>query len=66
MGRYFPRRALFDQRYQYGLGQTTANYDVTPDGKGFVMVKDQASSSRLNIVLKWFDELRRLAPVGQR
>jgi Tol biopolymer transport system component len=59
-------RVLFDQRYQYGLGQTTANYDVTPDGKGFVMVKDQASSSRLNIVLKWFDELRRLAPVGQR
>ena len=34
-------RALFDQRYEYGLGQTTANYDVTPDGKVFVMVKDQ-------------------------
>ena len=56
-------RVLFDQRYQYGLGQTTANYDVSPDGKVFVMVKDQSSSSRLNIVLNWFDELRRLAPV---
>ena len=49
----------------YGLGQTTANYDVSPDGKVFVMVKDQSSSSRLNIVLNWFDELRRLAPVGR-
>ena len=55
-------RVLFDQRYQYGLGQTTANYDVSPDGQSFVMVKDQSSAGRWNIVLNWFDELRRLAP----
>jgi hypothetical protein len=56
-------RVLFAQRYLYGLGQTTANYDVSADGQAFLMVKDQSSSSRLNIVLNWFDELRRLAPV---
>ena len=56
-------REVFAQRYLYGLGQTTANYDVSVDGQAFLMVKDQSSSSRLNIVLNWFDELRRLAPV---
>ncbi len=56
-------RVLFAQRYLYGLGQTTANYDVSADGQAFLMVKDQSSSSRLNIVLNWFDELRRLAPM---
>jgi hypothetical protein len=36
-------RVLFDQQYQYGLGQTTANYDVTPDDQAFIMVKDQSA-----------------------
>jgi Tol biopolymer transport system component len=53
---------LFDQRYEFGLGQTTANYDVTPDGQRFVMVKGEAGSNRLNVVLNAFDELRRVAP----
>jgi len=27
------------------------------------MVKDESGSGRLNIVLNWFEELKRLAPV---
>jgi hypothetical protein len=38
------------------------NYDVSPDGQRFVMVKDESGSGRLNVVLNWFDELTRLAP----
>jgi hypothetical protein len=34
-------------------------------GKRFVMVKDESGSGRLNIVLNWFDELKRLAPTGK-
>ena len=38
-------------------------YDVAPDGR-FLMVKDPKESShlRINVVLNWFDELKRLVP----
>lgn len=45
--------------------RATANYDVSPDGQRFVMVKGEPGSSRLNIVLNWFDELKRLVPAGR-
>jgi hypothetical protein len=55
-------RVLFEQRYAFGSAQTIPNYDVSPDGQTFVMVKDDSSSDRLNIVLNWFEELKHLAP----
>jgi len=55
-------RLLFEQRYAYGVGITIANYDVTPDGQNFVMVKDEVTGGRLNVVFDWFTELSRLAP----
>jgi Tol biopolymer transport system component len=60
-----PPRLLFEQRYAYGNTVSMANYDVSPDGQRFLMVKDDSSSGRLNIVLDWFDELKRLAPPGR-
>ena len=42
--------------------QTIPNYDVSPDGQRFVMVKDDSASGRLNIVLNWTEELKRLVP----
>jgi serine/threonine-protein kinase len=44
-----------------------ANYDVTPDGRRFVMVKTAGRTStveELRVVLNWFEELRRLEPPG--
>jgi eukaryotic-like serine/threonine-protein kinase len=42
------------------------NYDVSPDGKRFVVIKDAlqttAGASRLVIVQNWLDELKRLVP----
>lgn len=38
------------------------NYDVFPDGQRFVVLKSKADSTRvttLNVVLNWFEELRR-------
>jgi hypothetical protein len=46
-------RLLFEQRYAFGTAQTIANYDVSPDGQRFVMVKDDSNSGRLNVVLNW-------------
>ena len=56
-------RVLFEQRYAFGSAQTVANYDVSPDGQRFVMIRDDSSAGHFNLVLNWFDELRRLAPV---
>ena len=45
------------------LGRT---YDVSPDGKRFLMIKDAstqpASPRQLVVVLNWFEELKRLVP----
>ena len=57
---------LFEHRYAFGSAQTVANYDVSPDGQRFLMVKDDSASGKINIVVDWFEELGRLAPVGQR
>jgi serine/threonine protein kinase len=54
-------RQLFDQRYVF-QNISLANYDVSPDGQRFVMVKDEAGSGRLNVVLNWTEELKRLVP----
>jgi hypothetical protein len=39
---------------------------VSPDGQRFVMAKDDSASGRLNVVLDWHDELKRLAPAVGR
>jgi dipeptidyl aminopeptidase/acylaminoacyl peptidase len=52
---------LFEQRYVF-QNVSLANYDVSPDGQRFVMVKDDAGSGRLNVVLNWTEELKRLVP----
>jgi serine/threonine-protein kinase len=57
-----PARQLFDQRYVF-QNISAANYDVSPDGQRFVMIKDEAGSGRLNVVLNWTQELKRLVPV---
>ena len=57
-------RLLFEQRYAFGAGITIANYDVTRDGQRFVMVKDEAGSGRLSVVLNWFSDLSRFTPVA--
>jgi Tol biopolymer transport system component len=59
-------RVLFEQRYAFGAAQTIPNYDVTHDGQRFVMIKDESSAGRLNVVLNWLDELKRLAPLPTR
>jgi eukaryotic-like serine/threonine-protein kinase len=59
-------RVLFEQRYAYGAGITMANYDVTLDGQRFIMVKDESGAARLNVILNWLSELRRVAPATGR
>jgi len=45
------------------------NFDVSPDGQRFLMMKTSRQSvsgqTVLVVVENWFEELRRLAPVGE-
>jgi Tol biopolymer transport system component len=52
-----------------GLYQPTptfdANYDVAPDGRRFLMIKpggEEQAPTQVNVVLNWFEELKRLVP----
>ena len=58
-----PPRALFSQSAALVSGRV--NYDVSPDGQRFVLVGlgDSEQPAQINIVLNWFDELKRLVPV---
>jgi serine/threonine-protein kinase len=62
---------LWKDHYSHGMssscgppGATSSNYDVTADGKRFLMIKDDdqdnAMSKQIVVVLGWADELRRI------
>jgi len=60
-------RLLFEAGYEgTGPGFDGANYDVSPDGQRFVMVQaskvQQEAVTQINVVLNWFEELKRLVP----
>jgi serine/threonine-protein kinase len=44
-------------------GPTSSNYDVSPNGERFLMIKDSETDSvatQVNVILNWSDELKRL------
>ncbi|MEE8462630.1 MAG: protein kinase [Acidobacteriota bacterium] len=54
-------KLLFEGRY--GSGQARRQYDVTPDGQRFLMIKESEQQvTQINVVLNWFEELKRLVP----
>jgi Tol biopolymer transport system component len=57
--RVVDRRRLFDDTGYRGLGAT---FDVSPDGRRFVMVEPADQRAELVVALNWLDELERLMP----
>jgi len=55
-------KVLFTGPYVRTAGRI--NYDVSPDGQRFVMLEpgEEESSSQMNVVMNWFDELKRRVP----
>lgn len=37
-------------------------YDISPDGQRFLMIKTDEAPAHINVVLNWFEELKRLVP----
>jgi serine/threonine-protein kinase len=62
---------LLEARYYTGAGEYfVRQYDVSPDGQRFLMLKeggtDGSAPPTLYVVQNWIQELRRLAPVAPR
>ncbi|MEE8161935.1 MAG: hypothetical protein V3T61_09890, partial [Acidobacteriota bacterium] len=55
---------LFTGRYRTTV--TGVNYDISPDGQRFLMIKaaeeEEGQQAQINVVLNWFEELKRLVP----
>ena len=62
-----PPPLLFEGQYYHESGVDTANYDVTPDGQRFLMIQlgEPEAATQINVVLNWFEELKRLVPTDQ-
>ena len=61
-------RVLFEGNYEFSLVDTGRNYDISTDGKRFLMIKpaneQQPAAPTIHLVINWFEELRRRVPVG--
>ncbi len=57
-------RQLFEGPYRRTPTESTAHYDVSADGQRFLMIKEeqQEAGTQINVVLNWFEELKRLVP----
>lgn len=62
-------RVLFQGNYLQSPVRVS-NYDVSADGQRFVMIKPsepaESSPTQINVVLNWFEELKRLVPAGTK
>ncbi len=57
-------RLLFEGQYLSSPSTNPRCYDLAPDGKRFVMIRGEGESrpNELQVVLNWFDEVKRLVP----
>ncbi|MGH9315367.1 MAG: hypothetical protein ACRD1S_19460 [Vicinamibacterales bacterium] len=56
----------------FGNSTAARNYDIMPDGRQFVVItpastpadSNRSPTEQINVVLNWFEELKRLVPVN--
>ncbi len=58
---------LFEGSYERSrFGGITPYYDIVDNGQRFLMIKqEQREQAHINVVLNWFEELKRLVPTDQ-
>jgi dipeptidyl aminopeptidase/acylaminoacyl peptidase len=63
-----PPKPLFEDRYARQGGGFYSNYDVSKDGREFLMLEpeQEIADAQLNVILNWFEELKRRVPAGAR
>jgi hypothetical protein len=58
-------KVLFQGPYQT-LTASIPNYDVSADGQRFLMLEPTEQAAQINVVLNWFEELKRKVPPGTK
>jgi Tol biopolymer transport system component/tRNA A-37 threonylcarbamoyl transferase component Bud32 len=61
-------KMLFEGSYDQRGGGNGPNFDISPDGQRFLMIKtagQPSASGQINVVLNWFEELKAKVPVGK-
>ena len=59
-------RLLFEGRYSLDTAAGHPRYGTSPNGQQFLMLKPAGGEKgQINVVLNWFEELKRLVPVGR-
>ena len=54
---------MFEGSQLYADLMARSSYDIFPDGQRFLMIKAVGGSTgQINVVLNWFEELKRLVP----
>jgi hypothetical protein len=46
-------------------GPLGRHYDVSRDGRRFLVLADASADRQIGVVLNWFEELKRLVPAGR-
>jgi eukaryotic-like serine/threonine-protein kinase len=62
-------RMLFEGQYAPSTTLSSRNYDVSPDGQRFLMVKtveQEQTTAQINVVVNWFEELKQKVPTGKK
>ena len=62
-------RLVFEGHYETGLFSFHPNYDVSPDGQRFLMIKaseQESAATQINVVVNWSEELKRLVPTQKK
>jgi hypothetical protein len=60
-------KVLFEKPF-LGGNQYGRMYDLSPDGQKFLMIQSAEPPpppAQLNVILNWFDELKRLVPSAE-
>ena len=59
-------RLLFEGQYLRAIG-SLPNWDISPDGQRFLMLKAiELNVTQVNVVLNWFEELKQKVPTGTK
>ena len=61
-------KLLFEGHYETGIYPSLPNYDVSPDGRRFLMIKSseqETAATQINVVLNWLEDLKRRVPTAK-
>jgi len=59
---------LFEGRFMASSSLWGRNYDISPQGDFFILIEEGETlpAAQVNVVVNWFEELKRLAPTGKK